>query len=116
MVEDIDNEKVADESTIVFDGVLYGQVPQDLLRDPNIKLQAKAVYALLHSYSVPKALESKPQTFVSQKKIAANAGLSLNRLREWIKKLEETGWLSIRRRGLNKSNNYTLHAQRKRRR
>lgn len=45
----VDIEKATDESTIIFDGVLYGQVPQNLLRDPNIKLQAKAAYERIRS-------------------------------------------------------------------
>ena len=80
-----------DESAVFFDGIYYGQVPVSLLRDPKIKLQAKAVYALLHSYSNPKSLISKPQTFVSQMKLAADAGMSIDRFRGWIRKLEASG-------------------------
>ena len=102
-----------DKSAVFSDGVFYGQVPIKLLRDPMIKLQAKAVYALLHSYSQPKSLLEKPQTYVSQMKLAANAGMSVDRFRGWVRKLEESGWVTIKRRGLNMSNNYILHAQRK---
>lgn len=81
-----DSEK--EESAIFYDGHFFGQVPVDLLRDPKIKLQAKAVYALLHSYSQPKKLVSNPQTFVSQMRVAADAGMSVDRLRgsaDWSK-------------------------------
>ena len=95
-----ENESVTKEESAVF----FGQVPIDLLRDSNIALQPKAIYALLHSYSQPKALVSSPKTFVSQKKLAKDAKISISRLRFWIKNLEDLGWLTVKRRGLNKSN------------
>ena len=105
--------KEKDESAVFFEGIYYSQVPVHLLRDPTIRLQTKAVYALLHSYSQPKSLISKPETFVSQMKLAVDAGMSVDRFRGWIRKLEAAGWLTTKRRGLNKSNNYILHACRK---
>lgn len=105
-----------DESAIFYDGIFYGQVPIDLLRDPTMKLQAKAVFALMHSYSQPKKLEANPKTYVSQARLAKDVGMSVDRLRGWMKKLEDSGWLTTKRRGLNKSNNYILHARKKKKR
>lgn len=96
---------------IEIEGPYYSQIPVDLLRDPQIKFQAAGVYGLLHSYGWPKDLSSKPKTFVSQKTLASS-GMSTDQLRKWIKVLEAAGWLTIQRRGLNRSNKYTLHAQR----
>lgn len=112
-IESQDEEKTEKGSSIVYDGTFFGQTPIELLRDPQIKLQTKAVYGLLHSYSQPKKLMGSPQTFVSQKKLAKDAGMSINCLHEWIKRLEESGWLTIIHRGLTKPNNYTLHSKKK---
>jgi len=98
---------------VFFEGIYFGKVPLELLRDPKVKLQAKAIYALMHSYSQPKRLISKPKTFVSQKRLAKDVGLSDEQIRYWLKKLEESGWLKVLRRGLNKTNYYILYAKKR---
>lgn len=109
--EEEDNKQ---EGVAIFsDEVYFGQAPQELLRDPKIKLQPKAVYAIMHSYSQPKILIKCPRTFVSQAKLARDSGLSTTQLRHWIKVLEKAGWLTSIRRGFNATNYYVLHARKK---
>ena len=73
-----EEDKKQEETAVFFDGVYFGEIPQELLRDPKIKLQAKAVYGLLHTYSQPKKLKNNPKTFVSQKRLSEDAGLTIN--------------------------------------
>lgn len=108
-------EENQNKGAVFFDSVHFGMIPVELLRDPKIKPQAKAVYGLMHSYSQPKKLINKPQTFVSQQRLAEESGLSVDRIRYWQKVLEQKGWMKSLRRGLNKTNYYILYARKKKR-
>jgi biotin operon repressor len=108
-------EKMKKESAVFTDEVLYGKTPQALLRDPKLKPQAKALYGILHTYSQPKDLKSNPHTFVSQKKLAKDLGMSVRNVRRFLKELEDSGWTTTERKGLNMSNSITLHSKKKRR-
>lgn len=101
------------EMAIFTDEVFYGKVPTKLLRDKEIKLQAKGLYSVLHSYANPKELMLNPRTFVSLKTLAKDTGLHKKNVGEWIKALEETGWLTVKHRGRNLSNWYILHSKKK---
>lgn len=93
---------------------LFGQTPQALVRDPKIPAQAKALYSLYHTYCQTKELPDSPDTFVQQKTLAENMGWHYNSVYHYQKVLEETGWITVKHRGLNKSNLIILHGRRRR--
>ena len=98
---------------IFTDEVFYGKAPTKFLRDPKIKLQAKGLYAVMHSYSQPKELMLNPKTFVSLSTLSKATGLHRKNVIEWIKRLEESGWLTVKRRGINMTNWYILHSKKR---
>jgi len=99
---------------ITQDWPLFGQTPQALVRDSKYSPQAKALYCLYHTYSAPKGLSEKPDTFVSQKILAQNMGWHYNNVSHYEKVLEAAGWITVKRRGFNQSNRIILHGRRKR--
>jgi len=106
-------EKEKNGIAIFTDEVFYGKAPTKFLRDPDIKLQAKGLYSVMHSYSQPKELMLNPKTFVSIGTLAKDTGLHRKNVGEWIKHLEEVGWITVKRRGMNKSNWYILHSKKR---
>lgn len=100
-------------AVVYYDWPHFGQIPQELLRDPKIQPAAKALFGLLHTYSQHKNLAKKPTTFVSQARLAQDMGLHVNTIGRLLKHLKEKGWLSIIRRGLTESNVYILHGRRR---
>lgn len=102
------------EIAIFNEDVFYGQVPTVLLRDPDIQLQAKALYAILHSYSQPKELMLNPMTFVTLETLAKDSGLHKSNVGHWIEVLAEAGWIRVIPRGHKKSNWYQLYAEKRR--
>ena len=116
MLEDFGKimNKLRNQGIAIFtDEVFYGKAPTNLLRDPAIKLQAKGLYSVMHSYANPKELMLSPKTFVSIATLAKDVGLERKRIIHWIKHLEEEGWILVKRRGFNLSNWYVLHSKKK---
>jgi biotin operon repressor len=119
MMEDLGRimNKLKNQGIAIFtDEVFYGKTPTKFLRNPKIRLQAKGLYAVLHSYSQPKELMLNPKTFVSLKTLSRDTGLDRTRIIHWIKVLEEAGWLTVKRRGKNMTNWYILHSKKRYRR
>ncbi len=109
--------KLKNQGIAIFtDEVFYGKAPTKFLRNPKIRLQAKGLYVVLHSYSQPKELMLNPKTFVSLKTLSRDTGLDRTRIIHWIKVLEEAGWLTVKRRGKNMTNWYILHSKKRYRR
>jgi biotin operon repressor len=116
MLEDLGKimNKLRNQGVAIFtDEVFYGKAPTKFLRDSKIKLQAKGLYSVMHSYANPKELMLNPKTFVSLKRLAEDTGLHRTNVIEWIKRLEESGWLTVKRRGMNMTNWYILHSKKK---
>ncbi len=93
----------------------FAQIPQALIRDPNIPHAAIRLYGIYHSYTENKDLRNRPNPFVSQERVARNMGIGRDRVSYWTNFLKKEGWLTIRRRGLNKTNEIILHGRRRRR-
>jgi hypothetical protein len=77
MLEDLGRimNKLKNQGIAIFtDEVFYGKAPTKFLRDPKIKLQAKGLYAVMHSYCQPKELMLNPKTFVSLKTLSRDSG------------------------------------------
>jgi hypothetical protein len=88
----------------------YSQIPHELLCDPKIPSAAKVVFALFHKYSKPKDLSKNPTTFVGKNTIARHMGKTPRYISELIKRLEESGWISIiPRKGI--TNKTILHGK-----
>ena len=116
MLEDLGKimSKLKNQGIAIFtDEVFYGKAPTKFLRDPEIKLQAKGLYSVLHSYSQPKELMLNPKTYVSLKTLSRDSGLHKKNVGEWIKKLEESGWVTTKSRGKNMTNWYILHSKKR---
>lgn len=99
---------------ITQDWPLFSQTPQALVRNPKIPAQAKALFSQYHTYSAPKELSDEPNTFVSQKTVAKDMGWHVNSVYHYQKVLEEAGWITVKHRGLNKSNLIILHGRKRR--
>jgi len=97
------------EMAIFTDEPHYGKAPTKFLRDPRIPLQPKAIFSIMHTYANPKEFILNPKTFVSLKTLMKDTGMKRTQLIYWINFLEEQGWLTKKRRGMNMSNNITLH-------
>jgi biotin operon repressor len=116
MLEDLRRimNKLKNQGIAIFtDEVFYGKAPTKFLRNPKIKLQAKGLYAVMHSYSQPKELMLNLKTFVSLKTLSGTTGLKRTQIIYWIRHLEDIGWITVKRRGLNMSNWYILHSKKK---
>jgi biotin operon repressor len=91
-----------------FDRITAGgftQVPNVIQNDPNLELGEKAVYAQFLQYAW-----HHDYCFPSQDRIAKNLGVSRTLVTKFVAGLAKKGLLTIERRGLGKTNYYTLHA------
>jgi|SRR6266568_7820622 DNA-binding MarR family transcriptional regulator len=97
---------------IVQDAALktgFVQLPNFILTDKKLSANAKLSYALLLSYAW-----QKDSCFPGQQRMADDLGLSERHLRRAIKELEDSNYISVERRGLNKTNVYTILSIQKR--
>lgn len=81
----------------------FVQLPKFILTDKKLSAYAKLSYALLLSYAW-----QKDSCFPGQQRMAEDLGVSERHLRRAIKELEDSNYISIERRGLNKTNVYTV--------
>ena len=101
-------------TVVYYDGPFFAQIPQELIRDPIIPHAAVRLWGIYHTYAQnTKDLKLNPLTFVSQETVAKDMGVHRNRVSYWTRYLEREGWLTVIRRGLNKSNVIILHGRRK---
>lgn len=83
----------------------FGQIPQNLLRNPKILLQDKAMYGILHTIAKEKDLTEEPTIFQSGVSISRDfAGVNKDTFSRSINRLAEYGWVTNIRRGLGKAN------------
>lgn len=87
----------------------YGQTPTELLRSKRIRPQAKALFALLHSYSQDKQLANFPKVRIAKATLAKDLDVSEEMIRIWINMLKEEGWIESKRQGYKSPNLYTLY-------
>ncbi len=84
----------------------FTQVPNFILRDPNLSVGAKVAYAMFLSYAW-----HNDSCFPGQDRLAEDMGMSRSRVTEFVGELEQAGLISIQRRGQGKTNLYTIHFQ-----
>ena len=82
----------------------FTQVPNFVINNPNLSAKAKLVYAKFLSYAW-----NNNRVFPGQERMAKAVGMSVKTLYRATMELEKSGYLEIKRRGLGKTNLYTLH-------
>ena len=79
-------------------------VPNFILESDQISIGAKLTYAMMLKYA-----REKDDCFPGQQTLAEDMGSSERSVRSWLKELEESGLISIERRGQGRPNLYTVH-------
>ena len=82
----------------------FTQIPNFILRNPDITVGAKTVYSLLLSYAW-----NNDCCFPGQETLADHAGLSKRSVVTFMAELERVGLIEVQRRGLGKTNFYTVN-------
>lgn len=81
----------------------FTQLPNVVLRNPELSVGAKVVYAMFLSYTW-----GSESCFPGQDRLATDIGMTRVRVTQLIGELEEAGLISIIRRGQGKTNVYEL--------
>jgi hypothetical protein len=82
----------------------FTQLPNFILRNPNISIGAKTVYSLFISYAWHNNF-----CFPGQETLAKAIGMSVGSVNAFIKELESLSLIEIERRGQGKTNFYTIN-------
>ena len=84
----------------------FTQLPNFILRSPDLSAGAKVVYAMFLSYGWHNNF-----CFPGQETLATDMGLTRPRVTQLIGELESAGLITIQRRGQGKTNIYVIHFQ-----
>ena len=82
----------------------FTQLPNFILRNPDISIGAKTTFALFLSFAWHNDL-----CFPGQDTLAKAMGMSIGSVNAFIKELETVGLIEIERRGQGKTNVYTVN-------
>jgi hypothetical protein len=82
----------------------FTQVPNFILRNPDLSAGAKVVYAMFLSYAW-----HNESCFPGQERLAQDIGLSRSRVTEFISELSRAGLVTIQRRGQGRTNIYVVN-------
>jgi biotin operon repressor len=82
----------------------FTQVPNFILMNDKLYVGAKITYAMLLKYAW-----YDDHCFPGQTKLASDIGSSERSVRTYLKELENSGYITIKQRGLGKVNVYELH-------
>ena len=82
----------------------FTQLPNFILRNPDISIGAKTTYALFLSYAWHNSL-----CFPGQDTLAKAMGMSIGSINAFVKELEAVGLIEIERRGQGKTNISTVN-------
>jgi septum formation inhibitor MinC len=82
----------------------FTQVPNFILKNPEISVGAKIAYAMFLSYAW-----HNDSCFPGQDRLAGDMGLTRVRVTQLVAELEKAGLVTIQRRGQGKTNLYTIH-------
>ena len=82
----------------------FTQIPNFILRDPNVSIGAKTVYSLLLSYAWHNDL-----CFPGQERLSKEVGMGIASVNRFIKELESCSLIEITRRGQGRTNFYTVN-------
>src|SRR5690348_1781428 len=81
----------------------FTQVPNFVLKMPELSVGAKVVYSMFLHYSW-----HNDHCFPGQDRLANDIGMTQARVSQFTKELEEAGLIEITRRGQGKTNLYTI--------
>lgn len=95
------NMRIASADPIAQHG--FTQLPNFILRDPDLSANAKTAYSLLLSYAWHNDL-----CFPGQERLAKDMGMHIASVSRAIKELEDCSLIEIERRGQGKTNFYTI--------
>lgn len=95
----------ADEGEIALRGWTFVQIPIALVRDTRVSANAFRLFCAIATYA-----NADKKAWPGQSRLAADLGVTERAIRAWLEELTESGWLTITRRGRQKTNVYTLHA------
>ena len=84
----------------------FTQVPNFILKNSELSVGAKVTYAMFLSYAW-----HNDSCFPGQDRLAEDMGLTRVRVTQLIGELEQSGLITIQRRGQGKTNLYTIHFQ-----
>ena len=98
------NLHLATENPVLRGG--FTQVPNFILKDPNLSVGAKVAYAMFLSYAW-----NNDSCFPGQDRLAEDMGMSRSRVTEFVGELQQAKLVTIERRGQGKTNVYTVHFQ-----
>ena len=84
----------------------FTQVPNFILKNPEISVGAKVAYAMFLSYAW-----HNDSCFPGQDRLAEDMGMTRPRVTQLIAELEAAGMVTIQRRGQGKTNLYTIYFQ-----
>lgn len=96
------NIKINSADPVALHG--FTQVPNFILKNPDISIGAKTTYALFLSYAWHNSL-----CFPGQDTLAKAIGMSIGSVNGFIKELQTCGLIEITRRGQGKTNIYTIN-------
>jgi len=82
----------------------FTQLPNFILKNPDISIGAKTTYALFLSYAW-----HNDMCFPGQDTLAKAIGMSIGSVNTFIKELQTCGLIEITRRGQGKTNLYTIN-------
>lgn len=82
----------------------FTQLPNFILRNPDLSIGAKTTYALFLSYAWSNSL-----CFPGQERLAKDIGMSIGSVNAFIKELQTCNLIEITRRGQGKTNLYTVN-------
>jgi len=107
--QDPDKEDSLESDTILIEDETlragFTQIPNRVLRAPNISRDAKILYAFLLSYAW-----QQRSCFPGYDQLCADMGASPSIVRKYMRELEQRGLLVQKRRGLGKTNLYILRS------
>src|SRR5436190_11389865 len=81
----------------------FTQVPNFILKKPDLSVGGKVVYAMFLSYAW-----HNDSCFPGQERLAQDMGMSQSRVSEFIKELATANLIEIERRGMGKTNLYKI--------
>jgi hypothetical protein len=100
-------KQIKDRNLIIEDAVLrlgFVQLPVIVLRDSELSVGARLAYAVLLSYAW-----RDDACYPGQDTMAKDMGVSRVKVNQWMDELRKRGYISWKRRGLGKTNIYTIH-------
>ena len=81
----------------------FAALPYLVLRDTGLSIGARVTYAVLLMYAW-----QDEACFAGQEKMSKDIGVSDRQVRDYLKELQDHGYIRIKRQGLNKPNLYYI--------